>query len=231
MIDRVRSLEDAVREHVRGGQTILVGGFGRGGVPFTVLEYMADREGEFRDLTIVKNDANEPDLGVGMLIKRGQVKKIVSTHIGLNPDCVAMMNRGEIAVEFVPQGIFAERLRAGGSGIPAFLTDIGIGTIVAEGKPTVTLDGRTYLLERALRGDVAIVCADKADRAGNCWWRGSNRNMCVVMGMAADRVIVEAKEIVDTGSITPEDVHLPGVAVSAVVQAQPRRHILAGRHN
>lgn len=222
------ALDDVMATHLRAGQTILVGGFGRGGVPFTLLEAMADHADSLHDLTIVKNDANEPDLGVGMLIKRGQVTRVIATHIGLNPECVEMMNRGAVSVEFVPQGIFAERLRAGGAGIPAFLTDIGIGTLVAEGKPTVDLDGRTLIVERALRGDVALLCADKVDAAGNCWWRGSNRNMNVVMGLAADTVIVEARELVELGDIAPEDVHLPGVVVDAVVVAQERRHLAPG---
>src|SRR5690606_24517529 len=142
-------------------------------------------------------------------------KKLISTHIGLNPAFIDQMNAGEVACEFVPQGIFAERIRAGGAGIPAFLTDIGIGTMVAEGKPVVNLDGREYILERALRADVSIICADRVDRLGNCWWRGSNRNMGVVMGMAGERVIVEAKEIIEGGAIEPENVHLPGVFVDA----------------
>lgn len=230
MTDRVRDLEAAVREHVHSGQTIMVNGFGRGGVPFSILEFMAAHEAGFRELTLVKNDANEPDLGIGMLLKRGMARRLITTHIGLNPDFIAQMNRGEVACEIVPQGIFAERIRAGGAGIPAFLTDIGEGTVIADGKQTVQLDGRTLILERALRGDVALICADIVDRAGNCRWRGSNRNMGVVMGMACDRVIVEAKEIVPAGAIAPEDVHLPGVFVDAVVQAGPRRHILEGRH-
>ncbi len=230
MIDRVRELEDALDEYVRSGQTIMVSGFGRGGVPFSVLEFMADRSSRFEGLTLVKNDANEPDLGIGMLLKRGQVKHLVSTHIGLNPDFIDQMNRGEVTCELVPQGIFAERIRAGGAGIPAFLTDIGIGTVVADGKTAVELDGRTLLVERALRGDVALLCADVADRLGNCWWRGSNRNMAVVMGMACDRVIVEAKRIVEPGEIEPENVHLPCVCVDAVVQAGERRHVAEGRH-
>lgn len=225
MTDCTAPLEDAVEQHLRTGQTIMVGGFGRGGVPFTVLEYLADHAEKFRDLTLVKNDANEPTLGIGPILANGQAKKLIATHIGLNPAFIDQMNRGEVACELVPQGIFAERIRAGGAGIPAFLTDIGMGTVVAEGKPTVELDGKRWLVERALRGDVALVCADVADRQGNCWWRGSNRNMCVVMAMACDRVIVEAKQIVETGTMEPENIHLAHVWVDAVVQAAPRRHM------
>lgn len=224
MLDRTLPLDAAVSRYLASGQTIMVGGFGRGGTPFTLLEYLADHSGDFRDLTLIKNDANEPDLGVGPILAKGMVRRMITTHIGLNPQFIDQMNRGEVETEFVPQGIFAERIRAGGAGIPAFLSDIGLGTEVADGKTTVTLDGRELLLERALRGDVALVCADVVDRTGNAWWRGSNRNMCVVMANACERVIVEAKRIVEIGELEPEAVHLPGVFVDAVVQARPRRH-------
>ena len=206
----------------------MVGGFGRGGVPFSILEYMADHPDRFTDLTLIKNDANEPDLGIGLLLRKGMARKLIATHVGLNPSFIDQMNRGEVESVLMPQGIFAECIRAGGAGIPAFLSDIGIGTELGEGKPTLELDGRTYLIERALRGDVAIVCADIVDRMGNAWWRGSNRNMCVVMASACDRVIVEAKEIVEVGEIEPENVHVPSVFVDAVVPAGPRRHVKRG---
>jgi acetate CoA/acetoacetate CoA-transferase alpha subunit len=230
VIDRVTTVPEAVARHLRSGHTVMVGGFGRGGVPFTVLEHLADLAdgaapgGRIDDLFVIKNDASEPGLGVGLLIERGLVRGMISTHLGLNPDFIARMNRDEIPCELVPQGIFGERIRAGGAGIPAFLTDIGLETEVAAGKRRVELDGREYLLETALRGDVALVCADVVDRGGNAWWRGSNRNMCVVMATACDRVIVEAREIVDVGAIEPENVHLPGLFVDAVVPAAPRRH-------
>lgn len=228
MIDRTTTIDEAARRYLRPGQVLLVGGFGRGGTPFSLLEHLADRPAEYGGLTIVKNDANEINLGVGMLTRRGMVRRVISTHIGLNPELIDQMNRGEVQVELIPQGIFAERLRAAGAGIPAFLTDVGLCTPVAEGKPTVELRGRTYLLEEALRGDVALLCADRADRAGNCCWLGSNANMNPVMGTAAEKVIVEAKEIVETGQIRPEEVHLPGLFVDALVQAGPRRHLEPG---
>jgi acetate CoA/acetoacetate CoA-transferase alpha subunit len=228
VIDRTRELEEAVREYVRSGMTLMIGGFGRGGTPFSLLDHLADHEDDFRDLTLVKNDANEPDLGVGVLLARGMVRRMISTHIGLNPDFIAQMNGGQVETELVPQGIFAERIRAGGAGIPAFLTDVGMGTVVAEGKRAVELHGKSWLLEEALRGDVALLCADVVDRSGNCRWRGSNNNMNQVMGTACDRVIVEARSIVPVGDLQPEDVHLPSVFVDAVVQAGPRRHVRPG---
>jgi acetate CoA/acetoacetate CoA-transferase alpha subunit len=225
MLPKDTTVESAVREYVRAGQTIMVGGFGRGGVPFTTLKYIADRAGEYGDLTLIKNDASEPGIGIDMLLKTGQVKKLIATHIGLNPDFIDRMNRGEIECELIPQGIFAEKIRAGGAGIPAILTDIGVGTEVEQGKQTFELHGKTLLVEECLRGDVALICADKADKAGNAWWRGSNRNMCVVMGTACKRVIVEAYEIVEIGDLPPEDIHLPGVFVDAVVPAGPLPHV------
>jgi acetate CoA/acetoacetate CoA-transferase alpha subunit len=223
MLDRVTTAEEAVKACVRSGQTIMVGGFGRGGVPFTVLDEIT-RNTDATDLVLVKNDANEPGIGIDALLKAGRVRKLVATHIGLNPEFIAQMNQGEIECELIPQGIFAEKIRAGGAGIPGILTDIGIGTEVEQGKQKVTLDGQEYLLERALRGDVALIRADVADRAGNAWWRGSNRNMCVVMGTACERVIVEAREIVDIGGIEPESVHLPAVFVDHVVPSGPLPH-------
>ncbi|MDX1971231.1 MAG: 3-oxoacid CoA-transferase subunit A [Candidatus Sumerlaeia bacterium] len=225
MRDKCIAVSAALDQYCKSGQTWMFGGFGRGGVAFTCLEELARRSQQYQNLTIVKNDANEPNLGVGMLLNQGMVRKMIATHIGLNPDAVRMMNEKKIEVEFVPQGIFAERIRIGGSGIPAFLSDIGLGTIVAQGKPTMEFQGKTYLLESALRANVAFLCADVVDRFGNCWFKGSNRNMNVVMSLAADSVIVEAKKIVETGTLEPENIHIPGVVVSAVVQAQPRAHI------
>lgn len=225
MLNRTTSVEDAADRFLRSGQTVMVGGFGRGGVPFTTIRHLADHPRRFRDLTLVKNDANEPGIGIDTLFKGGQVRKLVATHIGLNPDFIRQMNDGEIECELVPQGIFAEKIRAGGAGIPAILTDIGLGTEAEAGKSSFELDGRQLLVERSLRGDVALICADVADEAGNAWWRGSNRNMCVVMGTACHRVIVEAKEIVEIGTLTPEDIHLPNVFVDAVVPAGRLPHL------
>lgn len=225
MTNKVAKIDDILSRHLAAGQTWMIGGFGRGGVPFTLLEHIARHPETFSNLTLVKNDANEPGLGIDLLLRQGMVKKLIATHIGLNPEFINQMNRGEVDCELVPQGIFIERIRAGGVGIPAFLSDIGLGTEVAQGRKTLVLDDRELLVEYALRGNVALACADVVDRAGNAWWRGSNRNMCVQMISACHTAILEAKEIVDIGSIAPENVHVPGVLVDAIVQAQPRAHI------
>ena len=224
MPQQVEQIAGAVARFIKSGQSLMVGGFGRGGVPFTLLDYISDRPEEFKDFILYKNDANEPDLGIGRLLKNRQVKKLHATHIGLNPSFIAQMNAGEIACELTPQGIFAEKIRAGGAGIPAFLSDIGLGTIYADGKPKQVFDGKEYILERAFTADVALICADKVDSEGNCWWAGSNRNMCVIMATACKHTIVEAKEIVAAGDILPENIHLSGVFVSSVVRAEKRRH-------
>ncbi|MBI3440625.1 MAG: CoA transferase subunit A [Proteobacteria bacterium] len=224
MPHKIKNIAEAVTAYIRSGQSMMVGGFGRGGVPFSIIDYLADHPEQYKGLILYKNDANEPDLGIGRLLKNRQVKHLYTTHIGLNPAFIAQMNAGEIACTLTPQGIFAEKIRAGGAGIPAFLSDIGLHTSYAKGKEKMTLDGQNYILERAYHADVAIICADMVDQKGNCWWQGSNRNMCVAMGTACDHVIVEAKEIVDTGRLQPENIHLPGVFVSAVVRAEPRRH-------
>jgi acetate CoA/acetoacetate CoA-transferase alpha subunit len=225
MEGKVISAAAALNARVGPGTTLMVGGFGRGGAPFTLLEYLADHAERFTELTLIKNDASEPHLGLGPLFKAGMVRALISTHIGLNPDVIARMNAKEISVTLIPQGIFAEKIRAKGAGIPAFLTDIGIDTPIAEGREQIVLHNQPYLLEEALGGDVALLCADKVDLLGNCWWRGSNRNMNVVMGMACDKVVVEAFDIVPIGEIPPEDVHLPGIYIDAIVQAAPRRHM------
>jgi len=208
---------------------VMVGGFGRGGTPFSLIDALCRKHPLYHGLTIIKNDGNEPGLGVDLLFQKQMVTKVISTHIGLNPDLIARMNRGDIAVELHPQGIFAEKIRAAGAGIPAFLSDVGIDTVIANDREKIEFNGSTWLLETALPGDVALLCADVADELGNCVWRGSNRNMSVVMGTACPRVLVEAKKIVAPGEIAPEDVHLPALFVSRVVQAGPRAHMNGGR--
>lgn len=223
-ICKVCDVNTAVERQLTSQCTVMVGGFGRGGTPFSIIDALQRKNSQINELTIVKNDGNEPGLGIDLLFQQNMVKKVISTHIGLNPDLIARMNRGEIDVELHPQGIFAEKIRAAGAGIPAFLSDVGIDTVIAQQREKTTFNGKTWLLEPAIYGDVALLCADIVDELGNCFWRGSNRNMNVVMGMACQKVLVEAKKIVKIGVIEPEHVHLPGLFVTHVVQAEPRKH-------
>jgi len=214
MIDKSLPIADAL-EAVHDGHTVMVGGFGAPGTPFLLLDRLLARGA--RDLTLVKNDANEPGTGISKLLEAGRVHTLIASHIGLNPTIVAMMHRREIEVELYPQGILAEKIRAGGSGLIGFLTDIGVDTILRESRQVVPVEGREAILELALRADIALIHAARADRAGNLVFAKSARNFCPLMAMAADRVIVEAEEVVPTGAIDPDRVHLPCAFVDHIV--------------
>ncbi len=215
MIDKTVPIDCAL-EAVRDGMTVMVGGFGAPGTPFTLLEGLLERG--VRQLTLVKNDANEPGMGVSKLLEAGRVKTLIASHIGLNPTAVVLMNQQEIAVELYPQGILAEKIRAGGAGLIGFLTDIGVDTILRENREVVAVAGREALLELALRADITLIHAATADRAGNLVFAKSARNFCPLMAMAAARVIVEAETVVPTGALDPDQVHLPCAFVDAIVE-------------
>lgn len=214
MIDKTASMEEAFR-NIRDGQTIMVGGFGVPGTPFALIDGLLQQG--IRELELIKNEANEAGLGVSKLIEAGRVKKIITSHLGLNATVIEMMNRGEILVDFYPQGILAEKIRAAGAGLPGFLTDIGIDTILRENKQLMTFQGREVIVEPSLRADVALIHAAVADRAGNLIYAKSARNFNPLMATAADLVIAEAERIVDTGSLDPEQIHTPGAFVDQVV--------------
>ena len=214
MIDKTTALAAAL-ETVRTGQTVMVGGFGAPGTPFILLERLLEQE--TTALTLVKNDANEPGSGISRLLEAGRVNTLIASHIGLNPTAVALMNHRQIKVELYPQGILAEKIRAGGAGLFGFLTDIGVDTILRQSREVLNLDGREVILERALRGDVALIHAAQADRSGNLVFAKSARNFCPLMAMAATTVIVEVEEVVATGRIDPDAVHLPGAFVDHLV--------------
>ena len=214
MTDKRVSLA-ACLEGVRDGQTIMVGGFGLPGTPVTLVEaLLASGAG---DLTLIKNEANEPGMGVSRLIEAGRVKKIVLSHLGLNSVVIDMMNRGEVAVEFHPQGILAEKIRCGGAGLPAFLSDIGVETIIREDRDTVVHQGREYIVEPGLRADVALVHAHRADHLGNLAYRGTARNFNPLMAQAADLVIAEAVHVCPAGGLEPDHVHTPAAFVDRVL--------------
>ncbi|NQU56609.1 MAG: CoA transferase subunit A [Rhodospirillales bacterium] len=215
MLDKVSEISTAVSS-IKDGDVVMLGGFGVPGTPFRLIEELV-RCGA-GDLTIIKNDANELNMGVDWLLSAGRVRKLIASHIGLNFRAVEMMNNGDLEVEFVAQGILAERIRSGGAGILGFVTDIGIDTELAQGKRRLEIDGVDAILETALRADVALVHADVADSFGNLRYAATARNFNPLMAMAAERTIVEAERLVAPGQIAPEEVHTPGPFVDHVVE-------------
>lgn len=207
---------DAAIANLTDGATILMGGFGLCGIPENLIA--AVRRKGTKDLTIVSNNAGIDDFGIGLLLQNRQVKKMVSTYVGENKLFETLVLSGELQVELNPQGTFAERLRAGGAGIPAFYTPTGYGTMVAEGKETRDFDGRQYVLERAIHGDFAFIKAWKGDRWGNLIYRKTARNFNPMMATAADYVIAEVEELVDLGQLDPDNLHTPGIYVNAIFQ-------------
>jgi len=215
MIDKTTTLEDAVAR-IRDGDTVMVGGFGVPGTPFCLIDELV-RQGQ-KELTLVKNDANETGMGVDHLLRNGQVAKLIVTHIGLNPRAIQMMNDGQLEVEFCSQGILAERIRAAGSGLFGFITDIGVDTQLANGKQVIEMDGQSCLVEKALNADFALVHAGRSDTFGNLAYTASARNFNPLMAMAADTVLVETEELVPLGEIQPDDIHTPGPFTSCVMK-------------
>lgn len=203
---------------IHEGATILMGGFGLCGVPENLIRALQS-QGTGK-LTIVSNNAGVEGAGIGLLIENNQVKKMISSYIGENKVLEQKLLKGEIEVELNPQGTLAERVRAGGAGIPAFFTPTGVGTPVAQGKETRNFKGRDYLLETAIKGDVAFVKAYKADRQGNLIYRMTARNFNPVMATAADFVVAEVEEIVETGQLDPEQIVTPGVFVDMVIKGE-----------
>jgi 3-oxoacid CoA-transferase subunit A len=200
---------------VADGATILVGGFGLSGNPEALIRGVIERG--LRDLTLVSNNAGNLGKGLALWLQAGIVRKVICSYIGNNEDLHTRMAAGSITVEITPQGTLAERMRAAGAGIPAFYTPTGVGTVVENGKETKEIDGRRYILERALRGDVALVRAQTADHFGNLrFWRTA-RNFNPVMAAAAKLTLVECDHLVDNGAIDPDDVHLAGIFVHRIV--------------
>lgn len=210
----VASIADALVP-LKDGMTILVGGFGLSGNPEALIKGVVDRG--VRDLTLVSNNAGNMGKGLAQWLRAGIIRKVICSYIGGNEDLHTRMASGEVHVEITPQGTLAERMRAAGAGIAAFYTPTGVGTVVEDGKETKEIDGRRYILERALSGDVALVRAQTADRFGNLrFWRTA-RNFNPVAATAARLTIVEADQVVANGTIDPDDVHLPGIFVHRIV--------------
>ena len=218
-MDKRIASPDLAIANLRDGMTILMGGFGLCGIPEKLIDAVW-RKGT-RDLTIVSNNAGVDDFGIGLLLQNRQVHKMISSYVGENKLFEQLVLSGELQVELNPQGTLAERIRAGGAGIPAFYTPTGYGTLVAEGKETRDFDGRHYVLERALRGDFAFIKAWKGDRMGNLIYRKTTHNFNPMMATAADYVIAEVEELVDPGDLPPDHIHTPGIFVDAILPGAP----------
>jgi 3-oxoacid CoA-transferase subunit A len=215
MDKRITSADAAIAK-IADGATVLMGGFGLCGIPENLIGALR-RKGT-KDLTIISNNPGSDDFGIGLLLQNGQVKKMISSYVGENKVFEQMVLKGELQMELNPQGTLAERIRAGGAGIPAFYTPTGYGTMVAEGKETRDFGGRPYVLESALRGDFAFIKAWRGDRWGNLAYRKTARNFNPMMATAADYVIAEVEEIVNLGQLAPDQIHTPGIFVDAVLQ-------------
>lgn len=223
MINKVvASADEAIRD-VTDGMTLVVGGFGLCGIPENLIDALV-RKG-VKNLTCVSNNAGVDDWGLGLLLQTRQIRKMVSSYVGENAEFERQYLAGELEVEFAPQGTLAERMRAGGAGIPAFFTPAGYGTVVADGKETREFDGKHYVMERAIVGDFSLVAAWKADRFGNLVFRKSARNFNPMAATAGKICVAEVEELVEVGEIDPDCVHTPGIFVHRVVVAPRKKRI------
>ncbi|WP_447918458.1 CoA transferase subunit A [Achromobacter aegrifaciens] len=218
------SAQEALAGIVKDGQMIAVGGFGLCGIPEALIAAL--RDSGVKDLTCISNNAGVDGFGLGQLLNTRQVRKMIASYVGENKEFERQFLSGELELEFTPQGTLAEKLRAGGAGIPAFFTRTGVGTIVADGKELREFDGHQYVMERSLAPDVSLVKAHIADRSGNLVFRKTARNFNPNVAMAGKFTVVEVEEIVDTGSLDPDQIHLPGIYVQRIVlNATPEKRI------
>ena len=207
--------QTALRDIVKDGQTIAVGGFGLCGIPEALIAAL--RDSGVQNLTAISNNAGVDGFGLGQLLTTRQIKKMISSYVGENKEFERQYLAGELQLEFTPQGTLAEKLRAGGAGIPAFFTKTGVGTIVAEGKEIREFDGHNYVMERALVADVSLVKAYKADKAGNLVYRKTARNFNPNVAMAGKITVAEVEHIVEIGELDPDEIHTPGIHVQRIV--------------
>jgi len=198
--------------------TLMVAGFMGGGSPLQILDLLSQTQ--IKDLVLICNDTAFPDKAHGKLIANGQVRKLITSHIGTNPVTVDQMNAGKLEVEFVPQGTLAECIRAAGAGLGGVLTPTGLGTRVETGKQKITIDGKDYLLEKPIRADIALLSAAIGDKSGNLIYKGTSQNMNPLMATAADVVIAEVGELVEIGALVPETIHTPSIFVTYIVNPQ-----------
>lgn len=216
MIDkRVLNADVAVRD-ISDNAVLMLGGFGLCGIPENCISALL-RKG-IKGLTCISNNAGVDDFGIGLLLKTRQVRKMISSYVGENAEFERQLLSGELEVELIPQGTLAERVRAGGAGIPAFFTPAGVGTEVAEGKETRVFEGKTYLMENCLKADFAIVKAWKGDAAGNLVYKGTARNFNPMMATAGNITIAEVEELVEVGELDPNEIHTPGIYVHRIFQ-------------
>ena len=214
----------ALKGVVQDGQLIAVGGFGLCGIPEALIDAL--RDSGVKNLTAISNNAGVDDFGLGKLLQTRQIKKMIASYVGENKEFERQYLAKELDLEFTPQGTLAEKLRAGGAGIPAFFTKTGVGTMVADGKELREFDGETYVMERALLPEVSLVKAHRADKSGNLQFRLTARNFNPAVAMAGKVCIVEVEEIVETGDIAPDQVHLPGIYVHRIVlNSTPEKRI------
>ncbi|MDP3618262.1 MAG: CoA transferase subunit A [Ramlibacter sp.] len=218
------SAADALRDVIKDGQMLAVGGFGLCGIPEALIDAL--RDSGKKDLTVISNNAGVDGFGLGKLLETHQIRKMISSYVGENKEFERQFLAKELELEFTPQGTLAEKLRAGGAGIPAFFTKTGVGTVVADGKELREFDGETYVMERSLVPDIALVKADVADKSGNLRFRLTARNFNPAAAMAGKLCIVEVEKIVEIGELEPDDIHLPGIYVHRIVlNATPEKRI------
>lgn len=210
----VVSAAEAV-SHVKSGDTVMVGGFNYGGIPYTLVDALLEQGTD--NLTIIANDTAYEDVGHGKLVAEKRVKKVVATHVGLNKKTGEFYMSGEMELELYPQGTFVEKIRAAGYGLGGFLTPTGVGTVVEEGKQVIEVDGKKFLLELPMRANVSLVRAYKADRMGNLTYRGTNRNFNPAMATAGDIVIAEVDSVVDAGELDPDQIITQGILIDMLV--------------
>ena len=215
MKNKLVSMEEAV-SHVKDGMTVFIGGFLGVGTPEKIIDALVAKG--VKDLTVIGNDTGFPDKGIGRLVVNNQVKKVIASHIGTNPETGRRMKTGEMEVELAPQGTLAERVRAGGNGLGGILTPTGIGTIVEEGKEIITVDGKKYILEKPLRADVALLNGSVVDELGNVIYAKTTKNFNPMMATAADTVIVFAEKLVKVGEIDPDHVMTSRIFVDYIVK-------------
>ena len=218
------SAAEALKGIVHDGQMLAVGGFGLCGIPEALIDAL--RDSAVKDLTVISNNAGVDGFGLGKLLATRQIRKMISSYVGENKEFERQYLAGELELDFTPQGTLAEKLRAGGAGIPAFFTKTGVGTVVADGKEVRVFDGEQYVMERSLVPDVSLVKAYAADKSGNLQFRKTARNFNPNVAMAGKITVVEVEKIVETGSFDPDQVHLPGIFVHRIVlNASPEKRI------